>query len=226
LPLIAGLQFESCVTNDLALRLFPGITPASFQSSLEQALDRFIHEDVETSWADSLVSGAGDDRPVALTVTEGMHIERRQRIVQADPMDAYKACTSLGGERGWLYLDWTWQVRGWIDKLVGGVGLRRGRRHPSELRVGDSLDFWRVEALEPGRLMRLRAEMKVPGKAWLEYQSIPEGQGSTRLVQTAYFAPHGLAGFLYWYLLYPIHGFIFSGMIRNVASLAMNMAGK
>ena len=129
-----------------------------------------------------------------------------------------------GRERGWLYLNWTWQVRGWIDKLFGGVGLRRGRRHPDDIRVGEALDFWRVEAVEQDRLMRLRAEMKVPGKAWLEFQSIPQPDGSTLLTQSAYFAPRGLAGFLYWYLLYPIHGFIFSGLIRKVAGRAQQLA--
>ena len=110
-----------------------------------------------------------------------------------------------------------------MDKLFGGVGLRRGRRHPDDLRVGESLDFWRVEEIKPGRLLRLRAEMKVPGKAWLEFQSIPQENGGTLLTQTAFFAPRGFAGFLYWYALYPIHGFIFSGMIRKVAERAQTL---
>ncbi len=138
----------------------------------------------------------------------------------------FKAYTGLGGDRGWLYLNWTWEVRGWIDKLVGGVGLRRGRRHPDEIWVGESLDFWRVEAIEPGRLIRLRAEMKVPGKAWLEFQSLPQPNGMTLLTQTAYFAPLGISGLLYWYILYPIHSFIFSGMIREIAERAQNIAVK
>jgi hypothetical protein len=120
-------------------------------------------------------------------------------------------------------MNWSWEIRGWLDKLIGGVGLRRGRRHPDELRVGESLDFWRVEAVVPDRLLRLRAEMKVPGKAWLEFQSLPEEDGKTLLMQTAYFAPRGLAGFLYWYLLYPIHGFIFSGMIQKIAQRACTL---
>jgi hypothetical protein len=111
-----------------------------------------------------------------------------------------------------------------MDKLVGGVGLRRGRRHPDDIRVGEALDFWRVEAVEPDLLIRLRAEMKVPGKAWLEFQSVPQPDGKTLLTQTAYFAPHGIAGFLYWYLLLPIHSFIFSGLIRKVAERAQDLA--
>jgi len=103
---------------------------------------------------------------------------------------------------------------------VGGVGLRRGRRHPDELRVGDALDFWRVEAIEPGRLLRLRAEMKVPGAAWLQFETQPHGETGTLLVQTAFFAPKGLSGLLYWYGLYPVHGRIFSGMIHALAGEA------
>jgi hypothetical protein len=168
----------------------------------------------------------GDVRPVKLTTVEGMMLEQRTLLVDLPADVVFRAFTGLGGDRGWLYLNWTWEVRGWIDKLVGGVGLRRGRRHPDEIWVGESLDFWRVEAIEPGRLLRLRAEMKVPGKAWLEFQSIPQSDENILLTQTAYFAPRGIFGFLYWYVLYPIHAFIFSGMIRKVAERARKIAGK
>ena len=151
-------------------------------------------------------------------------IERRRLRSGSALGSSFSGLYRVGGDRGWLYMNWTWEIRGWIDKLVGGVGLRRGRRHPDDIRVGEALDFWRVEAVEPDRLIRLRAEMKVPGKAWLEFQSIPQPDGKTLLTQTAYFAPRGLAGFLYWYLLYPIHGFIFSGLIRKVAARALRLA--
>jgi hypothetical protein len=117
-------------------------------------------------------------------------------------------------------MNWAWRIRGFIDRLVGGVGLRRGRRHPSELRVGDSLDFWRVEAVKEPQLLRLRAEMKVPGRAWLQYEVQPQDEQHSILVQSAYFAPKGLFGLLYWYLLYPIHSLIFSGLIREIARRA------
>ncbi len=224
LPLIEGLHSESVVRDDLARRLFPEIQPFDFQTALHLALGRVANDDVETSWSDALVGSQGDNTPVTLTTTEGMMLERRRIILDLPPSQIFQAYTGLGGDRGWLYLNWTWQVRGWIDKLVGGVGLRRGRRHPDNIRVGEALDFWRVEAVEPDRLIRLRAEMKVPGKAWLEFQSIPQPDGKTLLTQTAYFAPRGLAGFLYWYLLYPIHSFIFSGMIRKVAARAVELA--
>jgi uncharacterized protein YbjT (DUF2867 family) len=224
LPLIEGLHAGSVVRNDLARQLFPGIQPMDFQAALRLALKRVLGDDVETSWSDALVGSQGDVHPYTLTTTEGMMLERRQLVLNLPPAIVFRAYTGLGGERGWLYLNWTWQVRGWMDKLIGGVGLRRGRRHPDDIRVGEALDFWRVEAVEPDRLMRLRAEMKVPGKAWLEFQSAPQPDGKTLLTQTAYFAPRGLAGFLYWYVLYPIHGFIFSGMIRKVAARAGKLA--
>ncbi len=226
LPLIEGLCAESLVHNNVAMMMFPDIQPMDFQTALRQALGRLLSDDVETSWSDLLVVSQGDNRPISLTTTEGMIFERRRSLLDLPPHPLFQAYTSLGGRQGWLYLNWTWQVRGWIDKLLGGVGLRRGRRHPQDIRVGESLDFWRVEAVEPDRLIRLRAEMKVPGKAWLEFQSIPQADGKTLLTQTAYFAPRGLAGFLYWYLLYPIHGFIFSGLIKRVAALACRLVGQ
>ncbi len=225
LPLIEGLHAESVVKDNLAQKLFPRIQPMDYQTAVHLALGRVYTDDVETSWSDALVVSQGDIRPYTFTTSEGMMLERRRLSLDLPPGLVFRAYTGLGGERGWLYLNWTWQIRGWIDKLVGGVGLRRGRRNPDDIRIGESLDFWRVEAVEPDRLIRLRAEMKVPGKAWLEFQSLPQSDGKTLLTQTAYFAPHGLAGFLYWYLLYPIHGFIFSGLIRKVAERAEKLAG-
>ena len=223
LPLIEGLHVDSTVQNDLARQIFPQIEPLDYQQALRLALGRVANEGVETSWSDALVVTQGDNRPVTLTNSEGMMLERRRVFLDLPSAPVFRAFSGLGGERGWLYMDWAWEIRGWIDKLIGGVGLRRGRRHPDEIRVGESLDFWRVEAVVPDRLLRLRAEMKVPGKAWLEFQSLPEEDGRTLLMQTAYFAPHGLAGFLYWYILYPIHGFIFNGMIRKIAQLARTL---
>jgi uncharacterized protein YbjT (DUF2867 family) len=225
LPLIEGLHAESLVQDDLARRLFPGIQPLDYPAAVQAALDLIQGEAVETSWRDALVSVQGDVKPVKLTVVEGMLIERRSLRLSLPPAPVFRAFTGLGGERGWLYLNWTWEIRGWFDKLIGGVGLRRGRRHPDELRTGEALDFWRVEAVESDRLIRLRAEMKVPGRAWLEFQSIPQADGGTLLTQTAYFAPRGFAGWLYWYALYPIHGFIFSGMIRKLGERAKALAG-
>jgi hypothetical protein len=224
LPLIEGLHSEIIVHDDQARRLFPKIRPLDYQTALHLALERLQSDTVETSWSDALVITQGNTRPVVLTTTGGMMLERRRIILNLPPAPVFRAFTGLGGERGWLYMNWAWELRGWMDKLVGGVGLRRGRRNPDEIRVGEALDFWRVEAVELDRLIRLRAEMKLPGKAWLEFQSIQQPDGKTQLTQTAYFAPRGLGGFLYWYLLYPIHGFIFSGLIRKIANRAGRLA--
>jgi hypothetical protein len=174
---------------------------------------------VETAWSDALVTSQGDIAPVILTTQAGMIFERRQQLVDAPVEAVYRAFTGLGGKRGWLYFDWAWQIRGLLDRLVGGVGLRRGRRDPDGLRVGDALDFWRVEAVEPDQLLRLRAEMRVPGLAWLQFEAKPH-EAQTLLIQTAFFAPKGLSGWLYWYGLYPIHAAIFSGMIQRLGWLA------
>ena len=224
LPLIEGLRAKLVVHDDLAKRLFPQIKPLDFQTATYLALRRVRIDKVETSWSDALVTTAGDVKPYTFTVEEGLMIERRQVLVDLPSNALFRAYTGLGGERGWLYMDWAWAIRGWMDKLVGGVGLRRGRRHPDEIFVGESLDFWRVEALEPNRLMRLRAEMKVPGDAWLQFESIPQENGKTLLTVNAFFDVHGVTGLLYWYAMFPFHKFIFDGLTNQLASRARLLA--
>jgi uncharacterized protein YbjT (DUF2867 family) len=224
-PLIKGLSVEVIVTDDRARRLFPQITPMDYETAVARALASLEASDVETSWSDALVSSQGDTRPFIFTTQDGMLIEQRQQVVDAPPSIVYAEFAGLGGRKGWLAWNQLWRLRGAADRIVGGVGFRRGRRHPIDLRVGDAVDFWRVEAVEADRLVRLRAEMKVPGRAWLQFQAETLGARRTRLIQTAYFAPKGLFGLLYWYLLYPIHGFIFSRLIRELAEGAVTKAG-
>lgn len=219
-PLIQGLHNENIVRSDTARQLFPDIHPIDYQTAVEQALDQLNAGVVETAWTDALVTSQGDAQPVVLATQEGIILEYRQLIVPATPSAVFRVFTGLGGRQGWMYMNWAWEIRGAIDFLVGGVGLRRGRRDPDELRVGDALDFWRVEAVEPDRLLRLRAEMRVPGRAWLQFQVRPQPDRNSILSQTAFYAPKGLLGLIYWYLLYPIHALIFSGMIRKVAERA------
>jgi uncharacterized protein YbjT (DUF2867 family) len=223
--LIEGMRNEVVVRDDSARRLFPEIHPRDYSTSLERALARVNADQVETTWSDAQISATGDAIPVTLGTQEGLLLERRRRMTTVPAEAVYRSFTGLGGERGWLYADWIWLARGVIDRLVGGVGFRRGRRHPDELRVGDAVDFWRVEAIEPDRLLRLRAEMKVPGLAWLQFEIMPQSPGKNLVMQTAFFEPKGLPGLLYWYLLYPIHGFIFSALIRKVIEQARKMAG-
>ena len=219
-PLVEGLRNENVVNDPAARELFPDIRPAGYRTSVERALDRLQASNVETTWSDALSTSQRDAAPVILTTQEGMIIEHRQCVVPAPAAHVYEMFTSLGGRRGWLYMNWAWRVRGFADRMIGGVGLRRGRRDPDKLRVGDALDFWRVEAVEPGRMLRLRAEMKVPGKAWLQFRATPREDGRTLLEQTAFFAPKGLAGLFYWYALYPIHSVIFSGFIDRIGRSA------
>jgi hypothetical protein len=195
-----------------ARELFPTIAPMSYRKAVEMAVQRIADGDVETHW-----SGALRDAPAfELTNWGGLITEMRTLHVAVPPDHVFRTFCSLGGKKGWLSWNWAWKARGLIDQLVGGPGLRRGRRHATQLLPGEAVDFWRVEKVEPGELLRLRAEMKVPGKAWLEFQVGSEGDGS-RLAQTASFAPYGVWGNLYWYALYPLHKLIFSHMIRAVA---------
>jgi uncharacterized protein YbjT (DUF2867 family) len=216
-PLIKGLGNEVIVHDESARDLFPAIALLDYQTAVREALNEMETRGVETAWSDALISSQGINSPVALVTSEGMIMERRQRLVKAPAEAVYRSFASLGGNRGWLYMNWAWKLRGMGDRLCGGVGMRRGRRNSDDLRVGDALDFWRVEMVEPNRLVRLRAEMKVPGRAWLEFQALPQPSGQTLLSQTAFFEPKGLLGLIYWYLLYPVHSLIFSGLIRRIA---------
>ena len=128
----------------------------------------------------------------------------------------FRSVERIGGSRGWYYANWLWWLRGWLDLLIGGVGMRRGRRDPEYLRVGDTLDCWRVESIEPGQRLRLSAEMKLPGRAWLEFE-VQEERAVSRLRQTATFDPLGLWGLAYWYAVWPLHQLVFAGMLRGIA---------
>ena len=225
-PLIEGLRAELIVRDETAKKLFPQIQPIDYQTAVHLALGRIARDNVETSWADALVTAVGDVKPYRFTVEDGMYVERRQVIIDLPPETVFRSYTGIGGERGWLFMDWAWGMRGWLDKAIGGVGLRRGRRHPDEIRAGESLDFWRVEEVDTNRLMRLRAEMKLPGKAWLQFVSEPvEGEkNKTLFTVTAYFASYGFLGFLYWYAMWPFHKPLFDGLTRRLASRARVLA--
>ena len=223
-PLIEGLVNEILVTEKSAEDIFPSIHPMSYFQAVESALEGIQTGEVETRWCDALYSSQGDRQPVKLISEEGMLLEQRQIRIQASEEEVFRIITRLGGEYGWLFMDWAWRVRGWVDRLLGGAGLRRGRRDPDHLRVGDAVDFWRVEEIETPHRLRLRAEMVFPGKAWLQFESGSTPEGDVLLLQTAIFAPRGLAGFLYWYSLYPPHGIIFSGLIRQIKKRAEGLS--
>jgi len=221
-PLIEGLRNENIVRDNAASRLFPEINPVNYRTSVERALAMLEDNNIETTWNDALVTSQGDVTPVILTNQEGMIREHRQMRVAASAAEVYAVFSGVGGKRGWFSMDWAWRIRGWMDRMIGGVGMRRSRRDPNHLRVGDALDFWRVEMIEPDQLLRLRAEMKVPGKAWLQFQVVMREDQTALLSQTAFFAPKGLMGWCYWHVLYPFHALIFSGMIREISRRAEN----
>ncbi|MBK8725055.1 MAG: SDR family oxidoreductase [Holophagaceae bacterium] len=211
-PLVESLQTEVVVRDDRALGTF-SVRPTGYDEAVQRALDRMATEDVETTWASSLASfSAGQPEADNLGAHEGMLLDRRRRRVNAPPEKVFEAICALGGEEGWPAGNALWQLRGIMDRFAGGVGMRRGRRHPRELRVGDPLDFWRVEALEAPHLLRLRAEMKLPGQAWLQFEVRPDPEGA-RVEQTAFFEPRGVLGYAYWYAVLPLHRFVFPGLV-------------
>ena len=219
-PLIEGLDNEVVVHDDTARQLFD-VRLLSYEATVRLALARFADDNVDTIWSGAFSSSLGTTEVVEeLTDTEGLIQERRQLRVQASPEAIFQVIKSVGGDTGWLYANPLWKLRGYIDLLFGGIGLRKSRRSYRHLREGDTIDFWRVEAVEENRLLRLRAEMKVPGKAWLQFEVAPRRGERTLLTQTAFFEPKGLLGFLYWYLFYVPHRFIFPGMLRELGRRA------
>jgi hypothetical protein len=150
-----------------------------------------------------------------------MIVDRRTFEVVAPAERVFAEVERLGGQTGWPYANLLWRIRGAVDRAVGGVGMRLGRRDPDHVRVGDAVDFWRVEEVRSPALLRLRAEMRLPGRAWLQYEVEPSPDGrSSRLVQSAFFEPRGLWGLVYWYGLSPVHPSVFKGMARTLAARA------
>ncbi len=223
--LIEGLHAPVVVREDTARRLFPDIKPMDYTTVLKNSLARVDAGQVDTSWSDALATSQGDIAPVTFAWREGMFIERRQRVTPAPAEQLYRVFAGLGGEHGWLYGTWLWRIRGVMDRFFGGVGMSRGRRNPDDIHVGDVVDFWRVEQVEPGRLLRLRAEMRMFGPGWLEFEAQPQPDGTTRLLQTAFYVPRGFLGHVYWYSLVPFHAFIFSGLIDQIVRHAEVNAG-
>ncbi len=213
-PLVEGLIAPLLADTAKARRIFPNINPTPFGDAVDQALQRMGKDVIETRWSDSL----GDGQSLELADEEGMLREVRRVKVNASAEQLFAEYCSIGGDKGWPAWNWAWRVRGWIDKIVGGPGLRRGRRDPNKLYEGEALDFWRVERVNPPALLRLRAEMKLPGKAWLQFETRPISDEQCELIQTALFEPKGLPGIAYWYASLPLHLLIFSSMARTISS--------
>jgi len=225
-PLIEGLRTESTVHDPIARQLFPHIQPVDYRTSVERALAQLEPSKIDPNWTDAITTATDDRGPITVTIHEGMILEHHKRVVPASAEAVYHIFTGLGGKRGWFNVNWAWRIRGFVDRMFGGVGFRRGRRDPDELQVGDALDFWRVETLEPGQLLRLRSEMKTPGIAWLQWQLTPKEKKKALLLQTSFFAPKGLLGWLYWYAAYPLHKLIYRTLIDQIATRAISSKSK
>jgi hypothetical protein len=222
--LIESLRNDTLVRDGSAREAFP-IRPRGVRHAIERALVNEDREFAETRWSDALSAHRGRNWG---GVTFGRRAVASRRIdIAASPARTFAPIQRIGGKTGWYYANGFWRLRGLIDTIVGGVGLRRGRRDPVRLAVGDTVDFWRVEAFEQDRLLRLSAEMKTPGRIWLQFEVDGDDTGAT-LCQTAIFDPHGLAGLVYWYALYPVHYLIFDGMLRRIrqAAIACDMSAR
>ncbi|MBS0205851.1 MAG: SDR family oxidoreductase [Planctomycetes bacterium] len=215
--LVESLRNPTLISNNLAESVF-SVRPRSIRDAIARALVNEDREFAETRWSDALSSG-GKPQNWGGNRFGSRLVDSRTITVSVPPEQAFAPIRRIGGRTGWYYGNWLWTLRGFLDLLIGGVGVRRGRRDPENLHVGDSLDFWRVEVYEPPRRLRLQAEMKLPGRAWLEFEVTPSGPGST-IRQTAIFDPLGLAGLSYWYGIYPLHQCVFAGMLRNLARTA------
>lgn len=215
--LIDSIRNPTVVRDGSALALF-SIRPQGIREMIAKAIRHEDREFALTKWSDAL-SSAGARGSWGGVRFRNRIVDSRTVVVQAPVHTAFQPIRRIGGATGWYYADWLWRLRGFLDLLVGGVGLRRGRRNGEQVTVGDAVDFWRVEAFEEfeeSRRLRLSAEMKLPGRAWLEFEV--EGDGTKSIIrQTAIFDPFGLAGLAYWYLLYPVHQLVFSGMLKGVA---------
>jgi hypothetical protein len=221
-PLAEGLRNRVVVRDDAAARLMPQ-SLLTVREAFEAALGRYRSGGVSTKWSDAGPM-PGDPNWAGGTVFE----DRREIDVAAPEEAVFRAFCRLGGDHGYYAADRLWRLRGWMDHLVGGPGLRRGRRHPTDVTYGEAVDFWRVTGVEPERYLRLRAEMRLPGVATLEFEVVPISAGAaeaSRLRQTARFKPKGLLGILYWYSVAPLHGVVFQGMLRGIARSAEAEAG-
>ncbi len=216
--LVDGLRAETIVTTDTAERLF-SVHPMGMREQIDRALANEDSEFAETRWSDA-VSSRGQSRMRWGGARKGTRlVDARSAFVPVPPDVAFRPIQRIGGDNGWYHADWIWDVRGALDLPFGGAGVRRGRRDPVHVVVGDTVDFWRVEEVQPGRLLRMRAEMALPGRAWLQYE-VREVPSGSMIHQTALFDPVGVLGRAYWYAMWPFHQYVFGGTLRSICRRA------
>jgi hypothetical protein len=212
--MVDSLRNETVINSSQALRVF-AVRPRGLTDAIARALVNEDREFAQTRWSNSFAPGQ-PLRWSGLTVGRRL-VASRVVHVRRPPACAFDPVRRIGGETGWYATRWFWKARGLLDTLRGGVGLRRGRRDEVDLRVGDTVDFWRVERVEQDRLLRLAAEMKIPGRLWLQFEVAPDEDGDAHIRQTTVFDPAGYVGLAYWYLLCPVHHLVFSRMLRGLA---------
>lgn len=215
--LIEGLKSEVTIQNDNAVKYFPTIKPISYEDSVKNAIKEIEENQVISRWNDT---GSGIwEKNSSNNISQALFIDRKELdISNIEHKKIYQTFTSIGGENGWFDFDFLWEIRGFLDKMIGGVGLKRGRRSQCDLRISDCLDFWKVVDLKENERLLLYAQMKVPGEAWLEFRI-----KDNKLIQSAYFYPKGLLGRLYWYTLVPLHYFVFNNMIKSIIKKASSL---
>lgn len=220
--LLEGLQSEAIVQKPESASAL-GIKPVSYQVAVQKALDRRNEASVDLLWHDSLHSIDQDIEADSLQDQEGLLFDNRSIDIEASPEKVYTVLKGLGGEYGWFGYDWLWYLRAYLDTLFGGVGMRRRKPPLRDLRVGDTIDFWRVQSLEKNKFIQLSAEMKLPGRGWLRFDLEALDNGGTKLLQTAFYEPKGLFGYLYWWAVYPLHLLVFPALSRSIAKQATSV---
>ena len=215
--LIEGLKSEVTIQNDNAKKYFPNIVPISYEDSVRNAIKEIEENQVISRWNDT-ANGVWEKNS-SNEISQALYMDRKEAdISHIQAQKVYQSFTSIGGENGWFAFDFLWELRGFIDKMIGGVGLKRGRRSQCDLRISDCLDFWKVVDLKENERLLLYAQMKLPGEAWLEFKI-----KDNKLIQSAYFYPKGVFGRLYWYSLVPLHYFIFKNMINSIIKKASTL---
>ena len=215
--LVEGLKSEVIIQNDHAKKYFPNIIPISYEDAVANAIKEIEENQVLSRWNDK--SDDVWEKNSQNNISKAIFIDRKEEdISNLNPSKVYQSFIGIGGDNGWFDFDFLWELRGIIDKLIGGVGLKRGRRSQCDLRISDCLDFWKVVDLKKDERLLLYAQMKLPGEAWLEFKI-----KDNKLIQSAYFYPKGVFGRLYWYTLVPLHYFIFKNMIKSIIKKASSL---
>jgi len=214
-PLVDGMRSDSLIQDDAIHRTFPYIQPIGYEEGVNLALSQLRPDCLEPNWV-------GCDKSVKVMKHEGFFIDHRCEEIAVTPQDVFQIIADLGGEKGWLYANRLWHLRGWLDHSLGGPGMR-GRAQ--DLKVGEVVDFYRVEAFEDGKLLRLYSELKAPGEGWMEWR-VEDFDGVTKVSQTGFFTPRSISGFAYWYLLAPFHKLVFRGLIKAIVRKSKNSKQK